>query len=382
MFLPKAFYFFYYAAYAALMPFLVVYFEKLGFSAGQIGILGAIMPLMTMLAAPFWANLVDSSKRQKTFLVSLLLVAIVSGISMGFSSTFTLLMALMLLFAFVIAPVMPLGDNAILRLLGEQRKNYGRLRVWGAVGWGLSAPIVGFITEKLDLRWAFYSFALLMVGCLVSIYRLTFPPGQPQQSRSFAGFLQPAWLIFLATIFMAGLSLAVSNNFLYLYLTELNAPARVIGLALTVATISELPITYFGRQLLERFNTRSLLLIALLALALRLFLYSIASVPVFVLAIQLLHGLCFSVIWIAGVNFAAEFAPTGKTATAQSLFTAVMMGLGSTIGNLIGGFFYDQMGPQFTFRIAALIALLAVLLVFAAGSRLTQSLTLETNPQS
>ena len=181
---------------------------------------------------------------------------------------------------------------------------------------------------------------------------------------------------------MAGLSLAVSNNFLYLYLTELNAPARVIGLALTVATISELPITYFGRQLLERFNTRSLLLIALLALALRLFLYSIASVPVFVLAIQLLHGLCFSVIWIAGVNFAAEFAPAGKTATAQSLFTAVMMGLGSTIGNLIGGFFYDQMGPQFTFRIAALIALLAVLLVFAAGSRLTQSLTLETNPQS
>ncbi len=367
---PKAFYFFYYAAYAALLPFLVVYFERLGFSGQQIGILGAIIPLMVMLAAPFWANLVDSSQSPKNILISLMILGIISGFSLSFSHSFWSMLALMAVFAFVISPVMPLGDNVILRLLGEAKKNYGRLRVWGAIGWGISAPIVGFITERLELHWAFYCFALFMFLCLLSVAQLPMPSGKPSATRSFSGFMTPPWMIFLLAMFMAGACLALCGNFIYLYLTELKAKPSIIGLALSFATLSELPITFFGKQLLERFTTKTLILSALSFLALRLVLYSLVAEPVLILFIQLLHGLCFSMIWIAGVNFADEFSPEGKTATAQSLFSAVILGLGSTVGSLAGGYFYDLLGPRQTFLGAGLVALVAVLLVFSLGSSL------------
>lgn len=369
---PKAFYFFYYAAYASLLPFLVVYFEQLGFSGQQVGILSAIMPLMMLIAAPFWANIVDLSQKQKTVLLSLMAFAIVSGFSLSLSKTFGSMLLLMAVFAFVISPVMPLGDNAILRLLGNAKKNYGRLRVWGAVGWGLSAPLVGLLTERLELRWAFYIYAALMLFCLLSIAQLPLPSAKLFKGRQVSGFATNPWLIFLLAAFMAGICFAITGNFVYLYLSELNAKPSVIGLALSFATLSELPITFLGKQLLDRFSTRALLMLALFFLALRLMLYSLVALPVLILFIQLLHGFSFSVIWIAGVNFADEYAPEGKTATAQSLFTAVMMGLGSMIGSLFGGYMYDAFGPRPMFFGTSMIALTAVLMVYSLGSSLKE----------
>jgi MFS family permease len=41
-------------------------------------------------------------------------------------------------------------------------------------------------------------------------------------------------------------------------------------------------------------------------------------------------------MWIAGVAY-----PEGMKATAQGLLGAIMMGLGSAFGGLLGGFVYD-----------------------------------------
>lgn len=45
MILPKAFYFFFYAAAASLIPFLSLYYEHLGLNGRQIGLLTGLMPL-------------------------------------------------------------------------------------------------------------------------------------------------------------------------------------------------------------------------------------------------------------------------------------------------------------------------------------------------
>ena len=39
---PFTFYFLYFAATAALIPFIVLYYQQLGFSGGQIGLLSAL----------------------------------------------------------------------------------------------------------------------------------------------------------------------------------------------------------------------------------------------------------------------------------------------------------------------------------------------------
>lgn len=362
---PKAFYFFYFAAFAAIMPFLVLYYEQLGFSGRQIGILTALFPLTMLASAPFWSMVADASERHKFVLVSLMLATLVVVFALRTVATFALFCFLIPLFAFFISPVVPLGDSAVLELLGDARRRYGRLRVWGAVGWGLSAPLVGVITERLGIVWAFYAFIALMACCMLVVSGLPIRGiVRAKQKGRLRDFLTAPWLFFLSCVFLGGVGLAVSNNFFLLRLTELGATTTIVGLALTVATVSELPITFLGQQLLERFATSRLLLLALGLLALRLLLYSVFGSPLLVLSVQLLHGFTFSVIWIAGVAYANEYAPAGKRATAQSLFSAVLMGLGSVVGSLSGGFLFDLLGSVGMFATMSVLVLLGAITLF------------------
>ncbi len=50
---PFSFYFLYFAAFSALMPFFVLFYQRLGFNGAQIGLLTGIPPLITLVAAPF-----------------------------------------------------------------------------------------------------------------------------------------------------------------------------------------------------------------------------------------------------------------------------------------------------------------------------------------
>ena len=65
MVLPKAAYFFYYAATASLLPFIALYYAQVGLSAAQIGLLSGILPLVTLVSAPLWGALADAFRRPR-----------------------------------------------------------------------------------------------------------------------------------------------------------------------------------------------------------------------------------------------------------------------------------------------------------------------------
>ena len=358
MFPAKAFYFLYFGAFAALIPFLVLYYEQLGFTGQQIGILSAISPLMMLVSAPLWGMIADVTKRHKLVLTSLIALAIISGLILYTGKTFPSLVLLFSAFAFFVSPIVALGDTVVMSFLGNQKSDYGRLRVWGAVGWGLSAPIAGIFTERFGITWAFYIYALLMLLCLFSSTRLSFSGlsqkergGEEDKGSSLLEFLTPDWLFFLAAVFVAGIGLSISGSFVYLRLSELLATGLIVGLSLTIATLSELPLTFYGKQLLNRFSTWQLVFAALIIVGIRLILYGFATIPGQILLIQLLHGFCFSILWIAGIAYVDKHAPEGKSATAQGLFGAILFGLGSAAGGLAGGYFYDSLGAASMFKL-------------------------------
>ncbi|MCB0096756.1 MAG: MFS transporter, partial [Caldilineaceae bacterium] len=75
----KAFYFCYFGAMAALMPFLVLYYEQIGLSGRQIAVLAALPPLMNLFAAALWNGVADAFNQHKR----LQMVAIAGAIGMA-----------------------------------------------------------------------------------------------------------------------------------------------------------------------------------------------------------------------------------------------------------------------------------------------------------
>jgi PPP family 3-phenylpropionic acid transporter len=174
-----------------------------------------------------------------------------------------------------------------------------------------------------------------------------------------------AVLIFLLVALGGGIGLAMIHHYLFLFLNTLGASRFVMGTALTMATISELVVLYYSDRLLRRWGTRGLLVFALAVLSFRLVAYGLIHAPGWVLVIQLLHGPTFAALWVAGVAYIAEIAPPGLRNTSQGLLSGIVIGLGSTLGALIGGALYERVGfsQMYLFAGAGMLVLTVLFVV-------------------
>lgn len=347
LFWSKVFYFCYFAAIAALLPYLALYYDAIGLNGRQIGLLASLSPLVTLVAAPFWGSLADASQRYKLILSLVMLGAIGVVMLLSVTTAFLLLIGLVVLYAAIGAPIVPLTDSAVMGLLAERKGDYGKQRLWGAVGWGASAPLIGRLIESYGQRWSFWGFAIMLGAGLLVVQRIPF-----RRVETRAPFWQGAqallanrhWLLFLSLVFAGGMGLATINNFLLLHMQDLGASQTLMGFTMTTATLSELPMYFYADRLLARWRARGLLVFALLAFVVRAALLSFILQPWWILVIQLLHGATFSSILVSGVSYADQIAPPGMSATAQGLFSSVLMGLGASAGALLGGFLFEALG--------------------------------------
>jgi PPP family 3-phenylpropionic acid transporter len=367
MFFPSAFYFLAYAAIACLFPFLPLYYQELGLTGSQIGILAGISPLISMVGMPFWTGIADATRRHKEMLSFAIIGAVVMVFIVSQMTVFLWLIPLIALYAFFTAPIFSLADSATMHALGERRERYGRVRIWGTAGWGLTAPLIGEIIERSGIQWAFWGYIILMLAGLFIALSLAFDASHTGNSFSSGMRIllsNRRWIFFLLMVFVSGVGLAAINNYLFIYMEALGASKTLMGLALTVSTLSELPVMFFGDRLLKRFGPRGLLGLAMGVIGVRLLLYSATSLPWVIMAIQLIHGLTFPAVYIAGVSYADHNAPLGLKATAQGMFGSALMGFGAAAGGLLGGILLEQGGPHSMYRIVGLIVLAGLLLLF------------------
>ena len=362
-------YLFAFAAAAALTPFASIYYRSLGFSPQQIGWLLGMPLLMSVLATPVWGALADATHRHRAVLMLAIAGAAGGAALIPTVDTFAAVVPFALLQAAMFAPVNSLLDNGALTLLGPRPERYGRYRLWGTIGWGVSAPLVGWVVADRGPRWIFPIYIALMAALFVAAVRL--PVADRPSSERFGVRIRALthnrslWL-FLAVAFLGGAGMSMVNAYLPLYLNGMHATG-LVGVALLIATISELPVMMMGPTILGRLGLAPAFVIALVLYGLRGLALSFAGSVWVVLALQTLHGPTFALMWVSGVALARRLAPVGAGAVAQGLFSSTTTGLGGAVGAVLGGRLYAQGGAVATFRGAAVI-LTVLVPVVAAGA--------------
>jgi PPP family 3-phenylpropionic acid transporter len=138
---------------------------------------------------------------------------------------------------------------------------------------------------------------------------------------------------------------------------------------LTVGVLSEIPVLFFGNRLLQRLTANGLLLLAMIVTGLRLVALAMVRTPEAALLLQLINGLTFPAMWIAGVAYADQNAPPGLRSTAQGIFGAMVFGLGLAIGGFVGGPILEQAGGQAVFLVYGVVVLAATLVVIGLQRR-------------
>lgn len=367
---PFTFYLLYFAALSSLMPFLVLFYQGLEFTGAQIGLLTGIPPLITLFASPFWTGLADARRLHKLVMGMGIAVSILVVLLLPSVTAFVLVFLMIILFNMFLSPVHSMADSATIAMLGEERAMYGRIRLGGTLGWGLFAPIAGALVQNYSLRIAFWIFpAIMLLNFFIS---QQFVHGSYQGTNATQGGIRTLltdrrWIHFLFLAFLGGLGSFSAASFLFPYMAELGANESTMGIALMIATLTEIPVFFFGNRLVKRLGSYSLLIVALVMFGIRSLLYAAVSSPFMVLIVQAFGGMIFPAMWLAGVSYADENSPAGLKSSAQGLLGATSFGVGSAICGFAGGLLLESMGGRGLYLILGIVILAG--LVLAEGIR-------------
>jgi PPP family 3-phenylpropionic acid transporter len=369
---PFTFNFMLFAGIACVSPFVVLYYQELGFNGTQIGLLTGITPLITFLSAPLWTGLADQTRQHRLIMsFTMLLGAAVLAVFPSLNTFWTVLVAAIFLNIFL-SPISSFADSATMVMLADEKELFGRIRLGGTIGFGLAAPIAGMIVHDRGLRFAFWACAALYLLGLVVSQKLVH--GHLRDDGKAKGHVRdlisdPRWFVFLTIAFVGGLSLAALNNYFYPYMKELGADEGTMGLALTIGTVAEVPVLLFVNRLLKRLRPYRLLVLTTAITGVRFLLLAASRSPNTVMLTQLLNGMTFSAMWVAGVAYADDHAPVGMRTTAQGLFSAMVLGIGMAVGGFVGGPLLESVGGRTLYLIfgVGVFAILAVVVIVQRG---------------
>lgn len=350
-------------------PFLGLHLERTGHSGALIGGFLALVPLTRTLSAPLWAAIADRLRQGALLLrlaasLSVLAAgAVALGLALpGLGEAATLGLALVA-FAFLRAPIGPLLDSAAVHLLvadGADPRDYGRLRLWGSVGFMGIAAVAALLVQDaptgrpaLLLATGAWAVAALLTLVLPAPDAAAPAPVLPALRALFrAPFLLPLAL----GLTLHGFGLGVYDMLLPMHMDGLGLGGAWTGAALALGISAEVTVMALGRRVLSAARPQHLLVLASATAALRWALVAVVTAPVLLVALQALHGIVFGVFWIAGVELMRTRAPAEVRNSAQSLLMVTAYGAGALLTGAATSAFLDSLGTAGLFGLGAAAA--------------------------
>ena len=368
------YYFTFFAAIGILIPYINLYYESVGLDVGRIGILAALPTVVSLVASPLWGAVADRLRLHKVLLpVAILGNAVVVFLLLQMHQ-FVFLAMFVLLQSFFGSPIGPMADNAILEMLGkEERHRYGSLRLWGAVGFGITSWIIGNLIDRTGMGILAIGYPIMFViSAWVASHlpapQIIAPPKFYDLKRLISNV---GWRGLLISMFFMGLTASIHANYFVLYMKGIGASSSLFGTALVVASVSELILFLLVPKLIQRGFTRAMIVSGFVAWIIRELLCAFVKDPLLASATQVLHGLAFSALWTATITLARDLVPQGWGATAQGLLASVAWGAAWGLGALLGGQLLQWSNASTMFIASALCSSVG-LIVFLVSQRMAR----------
>ncbi|KAJ3043723.1 hypothetical protein HK097_001683, partial [Rhizophlyctis rosea] len=424
--IPKLLYFTLFLAFCSSPALLPILYRQAGLSTQEIGILSSISPWISMIAAPCWTYLADKKNKPLSVLVGTVIgtAAVQWGLvwaSEGWG--FWALVGMVMVGAIVGAPTGAVLDGIVLRVLGDRKNLYGRQRLWGAISCGLSTFLAGAAVSETGTMYSAFLlhstftiiFLIVLAFCWRPLKSSISPPSSAPPSKLITSKSQPLlekqksasltssektlqphrhhnhtsrisqfmetyeWLFrkevgaFFLSMAAMGASFAVVGSFLFIYMIEdLGATPLLRGLSGPFDVALELPFFFYGNEVLAKVGIRKSIILAHIAQIIRLLCYTLIPAGEgawSVLAVELLHGFAFTILWTSAQSYLSQIAPQHQDITAQGILSAIYSGLGSGLGGIGGGMIHKRKGALAAFRVMAGMLMGSLVVFVAVGPR-------------
>jgi len=368
----RVLYFLVFCCTASWLPVLADFCKNRRLNGTQISLILSITPVMMFLVQPLYGMLADKFGYKKTILFASLFSS-VSYLGYLHDGGFIWLIVVTIIMSIFYNTIQPVLDSLALQLSKNNPKfSYGTLRIAGAAGWSVTGIITGQVIDNINIGMIFIISAVSMF--LVFVFSIFLQKDEEEKTlvegNSFTNIKtvvqNPALIFLLVCVFFVSTGATTIWNFYSLYMKENGASASLVGYGLSFQGLCELPLFYFSAKIILRLGLKTTLVITVVATAIRMLLYSVIKTPVAAIPVEMLHGISWSLFWVACVEYVNKLVDERWLATGQSLLYASYFGAGAIAGNYWTGYLYDKhikIADIFLLNAGAVI-IVALLLIF------------------
>jgi PPP family 3-phenylpropionic acid transporter len=360
-----SFFFLYFAYVGLVSPFASLFFLDRGFSVIEIAILMSMLQI-TRIVGPFsWGWLSDYLSDRIGIIRFCACLAALVFLSIFFLQSYIAFFVWMFVLHTILSSLMPLGESATVHALFKDNsfdKRYGRLRLWGSVGFIAMVLFAGELFQSKGIE------LYPIVGSIVLIFlaAVTFKLHEPKMERHkmvkgelLVVLFNPDVRWFLLSGFFMIFAHAALYVFYSLYLADLGYNKFQIGLFWALGVFAEVIFFYFQSKVLSRLDPEVVLQMAFGIGVIRFVLIAFFPLTWVLILAQIMHAGTFAAHHSAATKLLQRWFTGPLQARGQALMATVSYGLGGTLGGIVAGWLWDATLPRNVFVMSALACGLA-----------------------
>ena len=351
-------------------PYAPLWYQSLGYSTFAIGVLTSLQSATRLFAPYAWGWWADHSGRREPLLRVAIGGAVFASLGFFFFRDYVWIAAVCVALMLCTAGVVPISEAVLAHHVSSGGQvdigRYGRVRLWGSVGFVAVATASGFVLERAGVE----RFPLLCTGVLASLLFAAFrlPPSsepahaEPVVKGALAVLREPVVAWFFTGTFLTVLAHTSLYAFYSLYLASLGYGQGAIGLLWAVGVAVEVAWFAFQGRWVNRLPVHGWLALAAAVSALRFAaIAAFAGHAAVLIVAQLLHAITFAAQHSACIAVISRHFPGRLRSRGQALYTVLGYGASGVLGGVAGGALSERLGFAAVFWAASAVSVVAVL---------------------
>lgn len=336
---------FYYLSWALFSSFISVYLLDKGFRPSDVSLVVSTSFLASMIFQPLIGVLSDKYSLK---LVNTILFAL-AGLGGIYFVNANSLIELIIGYSFVLTLIN--GTNPIMeRIATTSPYQYGRIRIWGTIGYALGSQIAGLIYDFISPSAIFITFVFTMAISIIGLLGSSPSTGvenKEESTNQSQGFFKAILTNkkYLYYLLISAIFFGVTNmghTFTPAYFQSEGLNVSVVSIIVSLAVICEAPIVLFSYKFMDKIANKVLLIIAF---CMMIGLYSIYAfhlwMPLQVIATFIVKhpaGMLFIMINLKVVNTLVDakyqITALALVQTCRNLSSVIFQNIGGQILNV------------------------------------------------
>jgi len=281
---------------------------------------------------------------------------------------------LMLLHSVFYVPTISIANSIAFAAFSNPSKQFGPVRLWGTIGWIVASwPFIFILADWASVNetgksgldkigeamgtplggaagLAAKRYIFLVAGVasfVLAAFSLTLPHTPPKPAAAGDSF---AWVkalkllkhpFILVLFIVTFIDAAVHQSYFFwtggFLETKVGIPSNWVGATMKLGQVAEILTMLTLGWVLKSFGWRTTMIVGVLGHAARFAVFAFFPQQLPVIAVILLHGVCYAFFFATVYIFVDKYFPKDVRSSAQGLFNVLILGVGPFVANFACG---------------------------------------------